>query len=904
MDTKNLIKLGFGDVLSLTNKVAINNTNPKINPFFLSKDNFKNLNNPILGLSFKKGISFIPNSKTYVGKAIYTSDKIVNNNYFEAVSKFFITHRGEFENFNVGKMKRDILDSKFFNKILKHEAMQAQTTGVTYQRFSFPQTFKVTNTNILTGVGKIYQTPNINDPIKNSLINNNNFLYLSGYSGYAIYPQNYFVYKYPKYNYPTYIIPFVQGSSGNTGNMEGLLVVATGTDQSQRIVYVSPHGTKAQLYNTVVENIVSTPSKQQKDVESRVDGNWVDADYGNGFWIGVGRNRYGGSTTDIVKSTNGKSWRLLQEVLPHSAQWENIIYANGRWIALPYAHNVSFAKGATSTNNGETWSEIAIHGTNNGQYFPMTQFKKIAFDGVSRWVILGRDVSDRTLTSTDGINWTGNAALPTAAGMTDYLTLAYGNGKWVALNNAGGSYYAPPMGAYSTNGITWQAMSIPTTQYYKYLEYGSGRFIGLPSYGNTYITSTNGTGWSTGLLPNNSSWGGLTYNGKEWIIIPQNYGNFNSLSGYKSANGLNWTGFQLSNYPNPKYWNNIITNTGIETTLMLGNDYIRRLSAPSLEYKKIAYSMTLTGVNVDSKYINSGNIFLNGFVKLSPTEKVNLLSGIVSELNNFVNSYSVTLTEEDKTWILDYIQTEISTIYYQSGIGKLDDYYACNISKGLDTGIMYSGFTGSIAYMSSGCGTLMAQDDLNFWLEFSGEMASGMYDNTGVFDNINIESLIPYTEYKINNNYLRQTTPLKDTPFYKIYSGIYSSGNGLKLLNTGTWNGIVPSGVNIYIEYISTDGTVGSNNTEFLITYTGYGSNDENDILFRSIIPFETGISRNPSTKTFISKSYLSTYNAEWKNKLAFQKWKRNKYLNTYKNLAYTPSNRQNRIESFTSGKL
>lgn len=908
MDTKNLIRLGFGDVISLTSKIALNNTNPKLDSFFLSKDNFKNLNDPILGLSFKKGISFDPNSKTYVGKAIYTNDKIVNNNYYEAVSKFFMTHRGELENFNIGKIKRDPLDSKFFNKILKYGAAQAQTTGVAYQRFSFPKTFRVTNTSILTGASQIYQTPNINSIIKNSLIEKNNYLYLSNRTGYAIYPQSYFIYKYPKYNYPTNIVPFV--SDNSTGNMEGLLVIATGTNESQRIVYVSPHDTKTQLYNTVVENIISTPSRQQKDIETRVDGQWIDADYGNGFWIGVGRSRYGGSTIDITRSTNGKSWNLLSEVLPHSAQWENIVYGNDRWIALPYTHNVSFAKGATSTDNGQSWSEIAIDGTNNGQYLPMTQFKKIVFNGSNRWVILGRDSSDRTLTSTDGINWTGNASLPTAAGMTQYFTLAFGDGKWVALNNAGGSYYAPSMGAFSTNGITWQEMSIPTTLDYKYLEYGNGRFIGLPSYGNTYITSTNGTGWSSPpnflstSLPNNISWGGLTYDGKEWIIIPSNYGNLNSLSGYKSANGINWTGFKLANAPTPKYWNNMITNTGVETTLMLGNDYIRRLSAPSLEYQKVTYSMTLTGVSVDSKHINSGNIFLNGFVKLTPTEKVNLLSGLILSLDTTFGD-TTPITEEERNFFSSLITQGVNEINYYSGRNQLDDYYGCNLASIFeDTGVLFSGFDSStIAYNSSGCGRLYAIDDLNTYFELSGELASGAYSDTYGISNINIESFIPYTEYKINNNYLKQTTPLKDTWFYKIYSGIYSSGNGSKLLNTGTWNGIVPSGTNIYIEYISTNDTVGSNNTEFLITYTGYGSNNDIDIELRSTIPFDTGINRNTYVKTFISKSYLSTYNAAWRNKLFFQKWKRNKYASLYKDIAYNSSKTQVKIQNFISGK-
>jgi hypothetical protein len=917
MDTKKSIQLGFGDVVFLTNKLALDSTNPKLNPFFLTKENFKNLNNPILGLSFKKAVSFKPNSQTYIGKAIYTNDKIVNNNYFEAFSRFFMTYRGEFENFNIGKIQRDPLDAKFFNKVLKHESFQLQSTGSLCQRFSFPKSLNVANTNILTGNNKIYQTPNINSIIINSLIDKNNFLYVSSRTGYAIYPQSFFTYKYPKYNYPTYVVPFVADQT--TGNMEGLLVLATGTNESQKIVYVSPHDAKTQIYNTVVENIIRAPSKQQKDVTTRIDGQWMDIDYGSGYWISIGQGKYGNFTKDIIRSSNGKNWSTLSNVLPSIKGWSNIAFGTGRWVTLPSYDTVSFPKGATSTDNGTTWNEIDINGRNGTQYFPMTQFKKIVFNGSNRWVILGRDSSDRTLTSTDGVNWTGNAPLPTLGGASDYTTLEYGDNKWVTLNNFGGGLYSPPGGAYSTDGINWQTMSIPTAQYYVDLKYGNGRFIGLPSYGNTYITSTNGTGWSTGQFPRirwgqspgfpgyeiNVGWAGLTYDGTEWVVIPQNHFQFNPLSfasGFKSTDGLNWSGFELSSSTDLKNWRRVKSNIPTETTLIIGSDYIRRLSAPNFEYKKVAEVMSLNGVNLDSKHINSGNIFSNGFVRLNPTEKVNLLSGEVNFINDFLSNTGPDLTDEEKNFLFNYINERVNEIYQLSGQNKLDEFYECNELEFVeDTGV-YSGYNGSLDFMSSGCGRILGQEDLDWYFSLSGDISSGLYDNSDIF-NINLESLIPYTEYKINNNYLKQTTPLKDTWFYKIYSGVYATGNGLKSFNTGTWDGVIPSGANLYIEYISTNDIVGSNNTEFLITYTGYGSNDENDITLRSINPFETGKDNNSFTKTFISKSYLSTYNAEWRNKLKFQEWKRNKYAFLYKDFAYTPSNQQNKIFSFISGK-
>lgn len=68
---------------------------------------------------------------------------------------------------------------------------------------------------------------------------------------------------------------------------------------------------------------------------------------------------------------------------------------------------------------------------------------------------------------------------------------------------------------------------------------------------------------------------------------------------------------------------------------------------------------------------------------------------------------------------------------------------------------------------------------------------------------------------------------MKDTLFYKFYNNIYT---GSKTLNTGTWNGIIPTGTVVQIELISTEinkklGSI----YPFYFIYTGYGSNDLTD---------------------------------------------------------------------------
>jgi hypothetical protein len=826
--------LGLGGTLSLLENVnLVPNKNAALASFITKNANFGTLKNPNHAIVAEKQIEFFndSNSAGYYGKVIWSNNKLPSDIYYKAFSEFFEKKYGELESFKMNLIHLDFFDQKFYSKMLKLPASHVRNTDPlkSYARFSFPREWKVSNTNTLSGYFTTYKTPNINNPIIKSLEEKNHFVSYSG--AYVPYPQTIFQQTYPKYNIPTKL---VRNAFLPNAPMNGLLILSTGTPTNQKIVYISPHKAEKQFFNTIVENIEVSLSKQQKDVETRLDGQWMDADYGSGYWIAVGSNKYGGSTTDLARSQNGKSWELRIEALPHTALWANIAYGTGRWIALPSFHNVSFAKGATSTNNGQTWSEIDINGSNNGQYFPMTQFKKIVFNGINRWVILGRDSSDRTITSTDGVNWSGNAALPTSAGQTDYRSLAYGDGKWVAINNAGGGFYSSPMGAISLNGINWQEFSLPGSLYIKDIQFANGRFIGIPSYGNQYLTSTNGSGWSVGTLPANTSWAGITHDGKEWTIIPDNYSQ--TSSGFKSSNGINWSGFALTtNTTQQRYWSNIIHNSGIETTILIGRDYIRRLSAPSLEYRKVVSGITILGYDLDSFHNNSGFVFPDSGLYSKP---------YIERLN--------TATTGSGLWPKSGYVT-------QDWVAQNPALY--NLYPGLTTQQITEQANQSIF------GYHLINNDL----------------------------------YKISDH-LKQTTPIKDTWFYKLYSGIYTTGNGGKTFNTGTWNGIIPSGTQLFIEYLSTSENPCGTTNEFLLVHDYYGSNSVQDVYIKMIMMLQ----EYNTKKTFYSISFNSLNEAFWKNKLKYRKFERNSYIAKIRKFLpeivnYTANDR--RIKSFLIGQ-
>jgi hypothetical protein len=112
------------------------------------------------------------------------------------------------------------------------------------------------------------------------------------------------------------------------------------------------------------------------------------------------------------------------------------------------------------------------------------------------------------------------------------------------------------------------------------------------------------------------------------------------------------------------------------------------------------------------------------------------------------------------------------------------------------------------------------------------------------------------------NEYLKQETPISQTLFYKFYSGLYT---GNKTFNTGTWNGIIPTGAVFNIELISTElnKKIGTHN-QFFIVYSGFGTNDVLDakinkyITNNTIEDSTTGITKFTNTQVQVYENKIS----------------------------------------------
>jgi hypothetical protein len=137
-------------------------------------------------------------------------------------------------------------------------------------------------------------------------------------------------------------------------------------------------------------------------------------------------------------------------------------------------------------------------------------------------------------------------------------------------------------------------------------------------------------------------------------------------------------------------------------------------------------------------------------------------------------------------------------------------------------------------------------------------------------------------KYSIDaDQHFKQDIPLKNTYFYKFYNQLYSRNN--KTIATGTWDGIVPSGVKVSVELLSLtlNTEIGILNDQNLaVVYAGYGNEDSIDTAL------QTGISRNGAYRLFPNPSLQYVVSGE-------VPWEQNRYpyqhsFNEFGQLTYT----------------
>ena len=223
-------------------------------------------------------------------------------------------------------------------------------------------------------------------------------------------------------------------------------------------------------------------------------------------------------------SYDGQSW--ITRSLPGTENWVDVEYGDGVWVAISENSN----QGARSTN-GLTWTSTSLP---SGDDSTGDQWQRVAYGQGAFVAITGSQTKDVAV-STNGSSWTMYSnVLP--AGDYDWVSLAYGDNKFIALAENGSTAYSIDIGENWSNGSDAPSIDGSTAMAWKDMKFEQGVFFAIcdtggknigndPTLGPTTFAATTEDGlyWKEETLSNPGSWSVLTHSivstENHWLLL-------------------------------------------------------------------------------------------------------------------------------------------------------------------------------------------------------------------------------------------------------------------------------------------------------------------------------------------------------------------------------------------------
>ena len=248
----------------------------------------------------------------------------------------------------------------------------------------------------------------------------------------------------------------------------------------------------------------------------------VAIEYGNGRYVAVGY--YAGSDFGFIESSeDGLGWTVRGDGhsipgTPLTMELFSVTFGNGTFVAVGY--DAYFGANLYSSTNGIDWKSHTNATVSNfyGVAYGGGSFAAVG-DGFLPSTSSYPQTNRNIYTSTDGINWTMRNSGAPANDAHTITDIAYGVGRFVAVDFLGYSYT-------TTTGISWTRHFIgggPS------VSYGNGLFIS-PIGPGTNLVSSDGLAWSV-LTNNTASMFGRVVYGNGLYIAPSRFSLFTSIDG-------------------------------------------------------------------------------------------------------------------------------------------------------------------------------------------------------------------------------------------------------------------------------------------------------------------------------------------------------------------------------------
>jgi hypothetical protein len=278
-------------------------------------------------------------------------------------------------------------------------------------------------------------------------------------------------------------------------------------------------------------------------------------------FIGIGRGgnfvapRTGSATAGLWNGST--AWSTA--TLPAASDWISVasgallteiaagdLVAGSAYIIKTVSDSFFNSVGATLNTPGEYF--IAIEPENNtGVVIPVQD--------VAVAVASGANATARSING--GVTWTTGGNLPGTN--EDWIGVAYGQGRWVAITEDG-------LVAYSTDGgTTWideddeeNPLSLPgSVTTWTSITYGAGNFVAIASGGTVVARSPNGgVTWVGGTGLASSNWSSVTFGNNRFVAVSSTSGTVAAFS----LDGLAWT---ASTLPSTAVWTDVTYGQGV-----------------------------------------------------------------------------------------------------------------------------------------------------------------------------------------------------------------------------------------------------------------------------------------------------------------------------------------------------
>lgn len=328
--------------------------------------------------------------------------------------------------------------------------------------------------------------------------------------------------------------------------------------------------------------------------------NWMDIVYGNGTWLAVPRVTFGTAGPAIYSNDDGANWTSVS--MPADCGYAAATFGNNTFVAVDRWGTIAY-----STDNCATWTNVDGSDWWWNVAFGNNTFVAISL-GSTSWVSYSKD---------NGKTWTAASSI-TVSGASQLRGIAYGDGTFVITGSNNPNTFA----AYSDDdGDTWTAVTLPSAQNWESVAFGNGTFVAISQTDKAAYSTDKGRTWTEVTLPISATWNAITFGDGKFVAVA----NQADKPMIYSVDGIHWlqTSFNIPASTSIAYGNGIFmtapsnsTNSqAITLSIVYTLDETPATTSTVYDKPGEVSTLTITAVGTDTITLSDTNTYnANGYL--------------------------------------------------------------------------------------------------------------------------------------------------------------------------------------------------------------------------------------------------------------------------------------------------